>query len=288
MVQHIGRWVLPLLALFLVGPLVGTLVGGLRASDGGPDVTLLVGVSPVWGLMVGIVCVAAAALVGLAGAKFVDERTGMLSAGLVLSWAAWRTGLVTRVLALDPAAWTLVKLAIEGAIIAGAALVLAALMHTISSKHGDGLARHGSPIKEIGSKAGLAGMAVGAFAALVIAHVVVFSPMRGQALLGAIIGGIAAGALGRLTSIALSDKPVSPLPIYTSVVLAAAIGPLIGLFAPGSDRLVGAIAAGTVPGPVMVQPLDWAAGLLVGVPIGLGWAAASVGKTQHAKSVGVR
>lgn len=286
MVQHVGRWFLPLVAVFLLGPACASLVGGLKAGNGSHDVSLIMSSSPAVGIVFGSVCLLAAALVGIVGARSVDARTGTLSAGLVVGWAAWRTGTLDQVLLLHPHAMTLVLLAIEGLIVGSLGLVAAfAIMRGVRPSPDDVHGAVEAPVRACMTKAGLVGAGVGAVAALVVAHIVVFSPLRGQALGGAVLGGIAAGAIGSLAGASVSDKPAAPIAIFASMLLAACVAPLVALVVPGVGRLPTSVLEANIPGPVLVQPLDWVAGMFIGVPIGMGWASASIGKT-HTRTSG--
>jgi hypothetical protein len=280
MVQHLARWILPLAALFLVGPLVGTLSGDLRGSDGGPQATLLTSASLMMGLFAGLAGLAAAQVLAVIGSRAADVKTGLLGAGLVLAWAAWRGGSPAAVLLRDPSVSTLLTLALEGGLVGAGALLIVQVAH-----------RAASPAEQkseaaLRSSAALVAMGVGALASLAVAHVIVFGPLRGQALFGAILAGVAAGAIGRLASSAMSETPAPRVAIYSGMVLAAILGPLVALVAPGgsSGALVGSVTADGLPGPVLIAPLEWAAGMLIGVPIGLNWAQASMHKSAPAAS----
>ena len=51
MVKMLLRWLMPIAALVLLGPIVGRTIAALRASDGGTDVSFLTGADPIAGLL---------------------------------------------------------------------------------------------------------------------------------------------------------------------------------------------------------------------------------------------
>jgi hypothetical protein len=139
-----------------------------------------------------------------------------------------------------------------------------------------------------GRKWRVAGAVLGAAAGLAVAWVVAFDGLRGQALMAAVLGSIAAGAVSVLVVRSLSDEEGSAATPYAAAVVAAVAGPLVGLVAPGPAELSSAIVGGSLPGVLMVQPLDWAAGLLLGVPIGVGWIGALAGPARESKAGAAR
>ena len=92
------------------------------------------------------------------------------------------------------------------------------------------------------------------------------APDKGQALGAAILGGIACGLAGRLMS-----PHVQPILLFASPCLFGAVGYVAGMvMLPGS--LVDAFVLRSVPAWLQPMPVDYAAGTLIGVSFGLGWA----------------
>lgn len=284
---------LPVLALFLVGPVITLPLAGLRGIDAGHDVSLLVGSNPVLGLILGLAVLTATAVYGLLSARFVDARTGTLSAGFLLAWAAWRTGNMEWLFRLQPSAGTLIRLSVEATVI-GVGTLLICLIIAGSGRprpetpHADLPGPHLGSLKQLANPQVLAGVGVGALAALVIAHLVAFNPLRGQALVAAVLASIAAGAVSRLVIRAAANREAPSASPYAAVLLAGIVGPVIGFITPGLVRLDDAALHGTLLGPLLVQPLDWAAGMLIGAPIGLAWAGAAVHKAYDVESASAR
>ncbi|KAA0212973.1 MAG: hypothetical protein DYG94_13455 [Leptolyngbya sp. PLA3] len=284
---------LPVLALFIVGPVITLPLAALRGVDAGHDVSLLVGANPLLGILLGGTLLLAAAVYGWLSARLIDARTGTLSAGFLLAWAAWRTGSMEWLFRLQPGSGTLIRLSVESTILGVGALVICLLIV------GSGRGRHENPhadlpgphlgsLKQLANPQVLAGVGVGALAALVIAHLVAFNPLRGQALVAAVLASIAAGALTRLVIGAAANREAPSASPYAAVALAGIVGPVIGFITPGAARLDDAALHGTLLGPLLVQPLDWAAGMLIGTPIGLAWAGAAVHKAHDVESASSR
>lgn len=284
---------LPVLALFIAGPVITLPLAGLRGVDAGHDVSLFVGANPIVGLLLGVAILVATAVYGLISSKLVDARTGTLSAGFLLAWAAWRTGSMEGLFRLQPGSGTLIRLALEAGVIGGLTLLICLAIVGSGrghheNPHADLPGPHLGSLGQLARPQVLVGVGVGALAALVIAHVVAFNPLRGQALVAAVLASIAAGAVTRLVISATINRDAPSASPYAAVLLAGIVGPVIGFITPGVSRLDDAALHGALLGPLLVQPLDWAAGMLIGTPIGLAWAGAAVQKAHDAESASAR
>ncbi len=103
---------------------------------------------------------------------------------------------------------------------------------------------------------------------LIIPAVWVFarSDLKGQTLAAVILGGLAVGLAGRLLS-----PGVQPRLLFAAPCLFGALGVLIGTLML-KQPLLDAFVAGTIPALCRPMPIDFAAGSLAGVAMGLGWA----------------
>ncbi len=110
---------------------------------------------------------------------------------------------------------------------------------------------------------------------LPVVWLVAQSPEKGQALGAAILGATAAGLAGRLIS-----PHVQPMLLFASPCVFGGIGHVIGLMMMrgGAEHAVvtNAVSAFNVP-----MPLDYAAGSLIGVALGLGWARSMLHHEEH-------
>ncbi len=116
-------------------------------------------------------------------------------------------------------------------------------------------------------------IALSAAAALLILPVVWFltqSNLRGQTLAATWIGCMIAGLAARLLA-----PSTQPKLIFATACIVGAVGHLIGAFAIGSATGGGietAFIEATLPAVSIPLPIDYAAGALMGVSMGLGWA----------------
>jgi hypothetical protein len=112
---------------------------------------------------------------------------------------------------------------------------------------------------------GLRGLAAGV---LVIPAVWLFarSDLKGQTLMAVVLGGMAVGLAGRLLA-----PHVQPRLLFAVTCLFGALGQLVGMMLI-RGTLADAFVAQTIPNICLPMPIDYAAGSLMGVAMGLGWA----------------
>ncbi len=112
---------------------------------------------------------------------------------------------------------------------------------------------------------GLRGVAAGV---LVLPVVWVFarSPMKGQTLMAVVLGGLVVGLVGRLLSPHAQPRLLFAIPCFFG-----ALGQLLALLAVRGS-LADALVADALPALSLAMPIDYAAGSLMGVAMGLGWA----------------
>lgn len=291
MIRTILKWALPLAALLVAGPLWSLAVGGLRAPDGGHDVTFIHSQSLITSLVIGLGAFITAGFIGLVAARLFGPRVGVFVWGLGLLWPAWVTGRMGVILRANPDSGVLVSLAIEALILGGGAIIGVMLLsrsHDAASHPSEGTKRvipfadrFVSQIRSTFTRAdGLASLASGVVAALGLAWVIGQTDMRGQALLAAFGAGVGAAVAGRLVGTSMSkEAPIAAT--FIAVALAGVLAPLIAIVFPGTKSLVPSIVQHELPGFLALQPADWAIGMLLGVPTGLSW----VGELEHIESV---
>jgi hypothetical protein len=257
--------------------LPGALTGSLRASDGSHNATPLLCTSPATGLLLGLAACGIALVVGLIAARLLGAAPGMSAAGLVLAWAAWKTGDVDQLIRTAQSATPLRILSLEGAIFGFLAILLGFAIALIS--HHDGM--DPSPPPEGKSKpAILAGEAraslivlpIAFFAAAVAAWFIGISPLKGQAVFAAIAAGALGAAAGRLANIHV-PMPMLVIPI----AVLAIVGPLSGE-ALASSGVVATTYKGNLFPLANISALDWIAGGLLGIPLGVAWAGSMIEK----------
>lgn len=92
------------------------------------------------------------------------------------------------------------------------------------------------------------------------------SPLPGQTLAAAVMGGIVAGLVGRLL-----EPRVQPRLLFAAPCIFGALAQF-GCASLAEGRLAEMIVFRTLPAVCLPMPIDYAAGSLMGVAIGLGWA----------------
>lgn len=106
-------------------------------------------------------------------------------------------------------------------------------------------------------------------AALIMLPVVWFiarSDLRGQTLAATFFGCMLAGLVSRLIA-----PNTQPKLIFATSCLVGAVGHMFGTFTVGAD-IEAAFIERTIPALSLPLPIDYAAGALMGVSMGLGWA----------------
>lgn len=291
MLKNVLAWVCTVVAVFALGPLVTYPMKRLHALDGSADVTLLVNRSPMLGIGLLALLVSAMVGAGLVVGRIVNKPTGMASAWLIAAWGAWRLSTVDKVFAATGGAngaagnvmWLL---AVEGLIVAGAGVLLTAVLRGDESEKNQGF---GTKFKAIGQPAFWASVIAGAVVGGIAAHVVGYQPLKGQAFAAAAIGSIGAAAAAHLTMLMLKKDP-SPLAGAISIMLLAAAGPIVAQLVYGNGLAAalragpGLTGGGGILGFCVPISLDWLGGMLLGLPIGEGWAVSMIDKRMSGAS----
>jgi hypothetical protein len=278
------RWTLILTCLLVVGPAAMFALARVHDADAGNAVTLLLNDHALGAILGMVLTLVGAVLAGVCGARFFSLNTGCLCAGLVLAWGRWGLGtledLVRRAGDASPLAW----LAAENVLVVTLALALALGMGILSARQ-QGAARpgwfwlfaraDGSGRDAGNARVGLAaGLAAGAVALVLMSWLIAANGLRGQTLMAAALGALACGAAGQLVAASLRTT-LTPAAVVAVVLVVAGASPIVAMVM-HADRLVEAVYQARVFGPAMPLSLDWAAGALLGAPIGLSWAGAMV------------
>lgn len=286
MLNVLVRWTIPLAALLVLGPLAAIVISHLRAADGSGQVSLLVSTTPLRGIVGGLIALALALAAGVAGARFIEQRSGLMAAGLVLAWAAWNTGRMDRVLALTHSRGTLYSTALEAAIFGLLAVVVAAIIFRVPTRMprfivaGDatrvrGERSHHEPTALFDRTAATA-FAAAAIGAAIGGWIVAVTTLKGQTFAAAATAGLLAAVAGRLAS-----QRVTPAWFVLGLVAVAVAGPVAATFMHAGDLgPTRAALAGKLLPLARPMPLDWIAGAFVGIPLGLWWAGSLIEKHE--------
>jgi hypothetical protein len=262
------------------------LVASLRAHDGGLATTLLVNSTPIRGLVYALASFILAGVMGALGARFVDARTGLLAAGITLAWPAGRAGQVDVILRAAESASPLVTMAIEGAIVGVLGILLASFIYALG-KPKEQVAGVDKPTlaRVLPAAVRRAFVGPGLLIALPVAIVIgaagawliALSPLKGQTISAAIVAGVIGGAAGRI-----ADYRIPAQSLMVAIAILATVGPLTAFIFKTGASPVEAAYAGRMFALSWIAPLDWVAGGLIGVPLGVSWAASLIEKRVSA------
>lgn len=248
-------------------------LGAIAAGFAGPRLldargavgpTLLEASSVNGALVTTIVMLVLAAAAGILMGRLVNGAAGLFGSGLVIGCVAWRCA--------DSSAWARVGgsplgLAVECALAAVLTGILAWIVLRLVPLRDVEPTESGRRPSAVASPEA-AKMLGAALVAIPVAWLLARSVATGQTIFAATAAGVAAGLAGRLAS-----PHVQPVAAFVGVPLTGAVGAVVSalLLLEGRTPLE-ALRAGELPALVSVMPLDWAAGALLGVPMGLGWA----------------
>lgn len=297
MLYTVLRYAIPLAALLLVGPLACHFTASLTGVDGGEQASLLLSSTPFKGVIAGCIAFALALVPGVLGARLVGNRSGLLSAGLVLAWAAWGTGrsdlILMRVMNGALTGSPLGALALEGLLVGVLGVLTAWVIMRIPTaasalpESRDPTHSHHHLPKEprgiVDSTlpfALITAAIVGAAAVWIIAQ----ETLKGQTFAAAVLAGVLGAAGGRTAS-----QRISAVVFVAGIAILAAIGPAIAMGIHKSpEGAVFAAQAGKLFFLARPLPLDLLAGAFVGVPFGLVWAGSMIDKHQPAPAAARR
>ena len=243
-------------AVLLIGPVIGWMLSGLIAPDGGPGHTLILSQHPLAGLALGVLAILIATLFGLITLRLTTLRLALFNMGLILAWAAWSTGRLNEVArhTADPAVMN--KLGIEALVLALATIGGVWLVIRFGGPHAASERAHklsGRTPAAIG-----AALLAGALAAFLIAR----TDAIGQTFFAAAMAGFAGITLARIVA---HDCPLTPL--ISAACLLGVVSPVAAGALAGPDFRAD-VYAGHILALGRIMPFDWIAGILIGAPIG--------------------
>ncbi|MCA9310745.1 MAG: hypothetical protein KDA21_06035 [Phycisphaerales bacterium] len=250
------RWILKLAAILIVGPVIGWMLSGLVAPDGGSGHTLMVSGTPVLGLALGVVAILIATLFGLITLRLSTLRLALFNMGVILAWAAWSTGRLNEVVRHTADAGVMNKLAIEALVLSVATAVGVWLVIRTGGRHT--AEERGRRLDSRTPAAMLTALIAGGAAAFVVAR----SDAVGQTFFAAAAAGFAAVTLARIIA---HECPLVPL--VATACLLGVVSPVAAGVLSGSG-LRADVYSGEILALGRIMPFDWIAGILIGAPIG--------------------
>jgi hypothetical protein len=273
------KWGLAGLSVFAVGPLCAWLVAR-TSPDGLSPGTPLVSASPLLGAVGLLLALAIVAGLGMVVARVASARWGFFCAGLALCWAAAHTaslsgptGLIRPAAVAGEIGGVSMRLLVEG-LVCLVVLAPAAVFMWMRGSHPQGEAGASQRGDPADTTAMAMGVGIGLLGAAAGVWMVAITGLKGQAIAGAAVGGLAAGFAGHLLA-----HRAPGFALALGALLLCVLAPAAGLFM-GPRGIPGALAAGgdALMPLLRLTPLDVAAGVLLGLPMGHGWAASIVDK----------
>ncbi|MFN0010504.1 MAG: hypothetical protein ACKVS8_02545 [Phycisphaerales bacterium] len=310
MMQTAARWALRLGACFVIGPVAWWLTAHLRAADGSDHIPAILSTSPLLGLLNTLGAVVLAATVGVLTSRFVSLRAGLLNAGLVLTWAAAGAGTVETVARIWPDGSVLPRLAVEGLVLGLPVIAAVGLMvwaagrqSVAAGEQADRFSVFGMPRAVLAELFGIAprpamlaepapllsvglGVLIAVVGAVLASWLVAQNMLKGQTIAAAAVGGLLAGA-----GLVLLDYRISPVVAVIGLGVVAAVSPVAGIFysdlaIPRQNFDVHVFTGKLLP-PARILPLDWLAGGLLGLSMGLSMGAWLSENKYREQAVGV-
>jgi len=249
-------------SILLGALLVGGTAGGFASLRGVAGPTIGFAESPVRGIVLLVLALVPTAVMAIVVGRIFNAVVGCFVVGAALAALSMRFGTIED---FAFAAGSPIGAAIETTIWAVVVAVLAFVVFVGSGPLPDLHRRRSSWVAELADSTAAIFLAAAAVAVPVV-WFVVQTPAKGQALGGTILAGAAVGFVGRLLA-----PRTQPILLFATPVLAGAAAMLIGAFGAGPG-IADAFVDGSLSRLAYPMPIDWAAGGLCGVAIGLGWA----------------
>jgi hypothetical protein len=234
----------------------------MYSDTGLPGPTVVQATQPTVAAFAVLAATVVAGVIAITISRLITGLTGLVVMGAALGWAGLSLAPMRDVLfhgsaplvAADGFAWCIVVL-----ILGWLAIGLCSPVADVHPEFRD------QPPDPLLSLDGVKMLAAGV-AALPIVWLFAQSDLRGQTLAATVLGGVAAGLVGRMWS-----PHVQPILLPAGVCLAGTLaGWVAAMLLP--DAIDRAYTSDGVPGLLMPIPIDWAAGALFGAPIGFHWA----------------
>lgn len=285
--RGIFRHMLTALAVLAIGPIAGAIAGDVRLPGGANGATALTSESPARGALLLLIALAITGATGTLAARLYGARQGLLCAGLVGAWVAWRQGTVEGVLINARSGKPLTMLAIEGLLVGAVTVAMVWLvMGAAAARDGAegrsstsrraSVAREGGGTTERFAAIGFSA-ALGAAGATLGAYLFGVEALKGQMVFAAFIGSVCAGAAAQFVRADAEHERRGGIGLgaFVGIACVAALAPVWAMWSQGS-MVAEAAFAGNLARVANVGPVDWLAGALLGVPVGAAWASAMI------------
>ncbi len=276
MTRAIVRWVCISAAALVTGPLAAKLMTPLTFPWGDAKPTPMLAESVLWGLVALTGIIALTGFAGFATARLADLRSALIACGLTLAWPASVIARSDELVRLSAGRRILIPWMVEGGVLLAVLTLVVAVLSMVARKRyaSDSVSQDGARSAFLSAFASPRWPAVilgATIAASIAAWFIGVTPLRWQALAATIGAGIAAGATARIMD---DTAPVALMVLPLGLL--AVLAPLLGVLITGPTDLLTACDAGRMFRLLHMLPIDWFAGGLIGVPLGMGWAGSMV------------
>lgn len=264
MLEVVRHYVILLLGMMLTGLICAASLPFAHSPRGGVGPTIFQAESPIMAIIATAVAMAGAFIVSVFVGKLINSAVGLFVMGWGLAVFAMRTETVQEfALAGDS---SLVLITLETLLWAGILLGMTLLMFRFAGAFKDIHPReYEQPPNPMRSPEAIK-LFLPTVLVLPAVLLIAQSPMKGQVLGAVFIGSMLGSLISRLMS-----PHVQPHLLFAMPCMFGALGYVIGMF-----QLDGPIAEAfvthTIPTLCLPMPVDYAAGSLMGVAVGLGWA----------------
>lgn len=283
-IRSMLAWSGPLLAFFVLGPIAAWLTATLRDPAGGTGPSILIHDNGIVGLLALIVAMLVAVAAGLWGAKNVGAKSSLLCAGAVIAWAAWPLGPIDQLARSVAGSGLYTRLLIEGILVFIATVAIGWLLLTKAerwhtTRENPGLLNSPAAHEPIASTTSAGGAAVSLVASLVVVFLMCRTMDKGQAIFSTTLAGLVGAVAGHL---AFNRAPA--IALLAGVAAGTVVGPVVGIITlsgGGPTEILVAMQRLTSSPLTRPMPMDWAAGALLGVSMGLAWAGSLVDRHLH-------
>ncbi|MDG2201471.1 MAG: hypothetical protein P8K80_09870 [Phycisphaerales bacterium] len=260
--EVVRNWIIMLAALALSIIAFLLIEPTLLSTQGDFGPTVMQAQSPVAACLAMLAALIVGTIIAVGVARIFQASTGLLVLGIGLGWLALQLQTIQHVALHGSFNW----LVLEGLIWSVVILAIVVIMARSTGPMVQPMLDPGEAVPDWAASTEAIKMGAAGIAALPIVWIIAQSPLKGQVLAATIIGSVAAGLVGRLVA-----PTVQPYLLFAGVCLFGALGQWVaGIMIP-PDQMEGMVTSGLLPHIALPLPIDYAAGSLIGVPLGLQW-----------------
>ena len=261
---HAGwRYAIVSLGMLLSGgACAGVAIRFIASPRGAVGPTMLQAESPVAATVAMVACFGAATAIAMVVSRLITAGVGLFILGSGLGMVALRSATIEEIAF---GGGSLELLAGETAIWAVLILAASIAVFAVAGPSPEGGEWHFGRLKAWRSRPTLVHVASGLVVVPVV-WLIARAPMQGQVLMAVFVGGMGVGLAARLLA-----PQAPPVVAFAAPCVFGAIAQLIGAVTTGNP-LDDALVRGSISAWCLPMPIDYAAGSLMGVAMGAGWA----------------